>query len=55
MPKTCQSHEDITLYVISKNKFIEDSIVSNKGAPYTDSFRVHSRMKFEDLPDKGNV
>jgi hypothetical protein len=47
MPKFCDSQEDMTLHIISKDKFIIDSVVQNKGAPYMDSFRLHTRTKYE--------
>lgn len=51
MPKTCQSFEDQSLHLISKDKFYIDSVIQNKGAPYTDTFRIHTRLQYENSKD----
>lgn len=54
MPKFCESAEEYTLRIISKDLFTLDTMVQNRGAPYTDSFRVHTRTKYENTPTGSN-
>lgn len=43
MPKAARSDETQTLFFISKNKYIIQSVIQNSGAPYTDCFSVRLR------------
>ncbi len=47
MPKAARSDEVQSLYFVSKNKYIIQSIVQNSGAPYTDCFNVRLRRTVE--------
>ena len=43
MPKQAKSDEENTLYIVSKDKYIIESIIQNSGVPYADTFNI--RMK----------
>ena len=40
MPKNAKSEETQTLYLISKDKYILESIIQNSGVPYSDTFNL---------------
>jgi len=49
MPKTSLTVEDHSLFIISKNKFVLESIIKNNGIPYCDSFDIRIKRTVESL------
>lgn len=49
MPKQAKSCERISLYWISKDKYIIESTIQNSGVPYSDTFNIKMQKTYESI------
>lgn len=55
MPKAARSDETQSLYFVSKNKYIVESIIQNSGAPYTDSFNIRLKRTISSTQESTHI
>jgi hypothetical protein len=51
MPKEAKSHETVSLFWLSKDKYIIESTIQNSGVPYSDTFNIKMQKTFETVEE----